>query len=347
MDDETEQKSLPASEKKLRDARRKGRVSHSRDLVTGFTLTIMFIYLLLAGPALGDRLTDLVAAVSQSVDRPFGEAGSGAVRLAVEVLLLASVPPVAIVVVGDLVSGMASTFGPVFSFDPVKPRFDHINPAQGLKRIFSVRNVVEFAKAAVKVAVLGAAFFLIMRGTIEPLFETPVCGAPCLVSAAVAATKPLAATAAVAFVAIGLLDLVVQRRLFLRDMRMTRTESKREVKDLEGDPLIRGERRRVRQQVAGRNVRVGIRHAVVAIAHEDQIVGLRYRPGETPVPVVVCKADGEAGTAMQVEARQFGIPMVDNAAFVTALGARHAVGDTIVPELFQVAAETLVAAGFS
>jgi len=347
MNDETEQKSLPASEKKLRDARRKGRVSHSRDLVSGFTLTLMFIYLLLAGPALGDRLTDLVAAVSESVDRPFAEAGGLAVRLAVEILLLASLPPVAIIVVGDLVSGMASTFGPVFSFDTVKPRFDNINPAQGLKRIVSVRNAVEFAKAAVKVAVLGAAFFLIMRGTIEPLFETPVCGAPCLATAALAAMKPLAATAAVAFVAIGLFDLLVQRQLFLRDMRMTRTESKREVKDLEGDPLIRGERRRVRQQFAGRNTRVGIRHAVIAIVHEDQIVGLRYRPGETPVPVVVCKGDGEAGAAMQAEARQLGIPIVDNAAFVTAVTARHAVGDTIVPELFQVAAETLVAAGFS
>jgi type III secretion protein U len=347
MNDETEQKSLPASEKKLRDARRKGRVSHSRDLVTGFTLTLMFIYLLLAGPALGDRLTDLVAAVAQSVDRPFGEAGSRAVQLAFEVLLLASLPPVAIVVVGDLVSGMASTFGPVFSFDPVKPRFDHINPAQGLKRIFSVRNAVEFAKAAVKVAVLGAAFFLIMRGTIEPLFETPVCGEPCLVTAALAAMKPLAATAAVAFVAIGLVDLVVQRRLFLRDMRMTRTESKRERKDLEGDPLIRGERRRVRQQFAVRDLRVGIRHAVIAIGHEDQIVGLRYRPGETPVPVVVCKGDGETGAAMRAEARQLGIPIVDNAAFATALAARYAVGDTIGSDLFQVAAETLVAAGFS
>jgi type III secretion protein U len=347
VNDETEQKSLPASDKKLRDARRKGQVSHSRDLVAGCTLTILFIYLLLAGPDLGDRLTELVDMASQAINRPFDEAGSRAIRLALEVLLLASLPPVAIVVIGDLVSGMASTFGPVFSFDQVKPRFDHINPAQGLKRIFSVRNAVEFAKAAVKVAILGAAFFLIMRGTIGPLFETPVCGEPCLVTAALAAMKPLAATAAVAFVAIGLADLVVQRRLFLRDMRMTRTESKREVKDLEGDPLIRGERRRVRQQFAGRNVRAGIRHAVIATAHNDQIVGLRYQPGETPVPVVVCKGRGEAGAALLAEARQLGIPVVDNAAFARALAARHSVGDTIAADLFQAAAETLVAAGFS
>jgi type III secretion protein U len=347
VNDQTEQKSLPASDKKLRDARRKGQVSHSRDLITGFTLTLMFIYLLLAGPATGDRLTELIDVVSQSVDRPFSEAGSRVVRFAIDVLLQTSLPPVAIVLVGDLISGMASTFGPVFSFDLITPKFDHINPAQGLKRIFSVRNVVEFAKAAVKVVILGAAFFLIMRGTIEPLFETPLCGQPCLVPTAIAAMKPLAATAAVAFIAIGIMDLIVQRRLFLRDMRMTRTEVKRELKDLEGDPLIRSQRRRVRQQFTARNVGIGIRHAVIAIVHDDRIVGLRYRPGETPVPVVVCKGEGQAGAAILAEARQLGIPIVDNSAFVTALAARHQVGDAIVPDLFQVAAEILVAAGFS
>lgn len=347
MDEQTEQKTLPASEKKLRDARRKGQVSHSRDLVSGFTLTLMFGYLLLAWPALADRLHEVVDLVSQSVDLPFAQAWGRAIRLTIEVLLLTSLPPVAVIVVGDLVAGMASTFGPVFSFDPIKPRFDHINPAQGLKRIASLRNVVEFAKAAAKVVILAAAFWLILRGMIEPLFEIPVCGKACLVTAVIAAAKPLAATAAVAFIAIGLIDLLVQRHLFLRDMRMTRTESKREIKDLEGDPLIRGERRRMRRQMTTERVRVGIRHAVIAIMHEDQVVGLRYRPGETPVPVVVCKGRGEAGREMLAQARELGIPIVDNAAFVAALAARHAVGVTIVPDLFQIAAETLVTAGFS
>jgi type III secretion protein U len=345
MNDESEEKSLPASDKKLRDARRKGRVPSSRDLVGGFTLTLMFIYLLIVWPTLADRLHELVAFVSQSVDRPFGEAGSKAVQFTIHVLLVMTLPVVAIVAVGNLVSGMASTFGPVFSFELVKPKFDHINPAEGLKRIFSTRNAVEFAKAAVKVATLSAAFFLTLRSTIEPLFETPICGEPCLVTATVAAVKPLAATAAVTFMAIGLADLLIQRRLFLRDMRMTRTEAKREHKDLEGDPLIRGERRRMRL-FADQTVRVGIRNAVIAIVHEDQIVGLRYRAREAPVPVVVCKGHGETGRAMLAQARQLGIPIVDHATFVAALAARHKVGERIHPDLFRVAAETLVAAGF-
>jgi type III secretion protein U len=346
MKEETEQKSLPASVKKLRDARRKGQVSHSRDLVAGFTLVVMFAYLLFALPSLSNHLEKFVDVVSQSADRPFAEAWNRTVKLAFEITMLASLPVVAIIVATDLITGMAATFGPVFSFEPVKPKFDNINPAQGLKRIASLRNVVEFAKALIKVAILAGAFWLVLRGSIQALFEMPSCGKTCLAEMAIATLRPFAATAAVAFVAIGLLDLLVQRRLFLRDMRMTRTEAKREVKDLEGDPLIRGERRRMRRQLTTRR-RVGLREAVVAVFHHDRIVGLRYRPGETPIPVVVCKGSGAAGMAMLAEARQLDIPIVDNDALVAALAARHAVGDTVVPDLFKPVADTLVAAGFS
>jgi type III secretion protein U len=345
--EESEQKTLPASEKKLRDARRKGQVPHSRDLIAGATLTVMFVYLLFALPVLRQQLQELVDIVAQSADRPFPETWRRAVDVAIGIMLRSSLPLVAVIAVTNVVSGMAGTFGPVFSFETVKPQFDHVNPARGLKRIASLRNVVEFVKVAVKVVVLLAAFWLVLRGAIQPLLEVPGCGQTCLAETTLATLRPLAATAVVAFVATGLFDILVQRRLFLRDMRMTRTESKREAKDLEGDPLIRSERRRMRSQLATQRVRVGLRQAVIAVTHNDQIVGLRYHNNDTPIPVVVCKGSGLAGSRMIGEARQLGMPVVDDAALVAALSARHAVGDTIVPDLFQPVAQTLIAAGIS
>jgi type III secretion protein U len=348
MGNENEEKSLPASQKKLRDARRKGQVPHSRDLVSGVTLTLMLIYLWLTWPALGDRLVELVNIVSGDADLPFAETASRAVRLSLELLLSTSLPLLAILVVGDFVAGIAGTLGPAFSFEPLKPKFERINPAEGLKRIFSARNVVEFIKSAVKVAVLGTAFFVVLRGALQSLFEIPVCGVWCLTTESVQAAKPLAAIAAVTFLAIGLFDVLIQRQLFLRDMRMTRTENKRERKELEGDPLIRRERRRHRVlQVAGGMVNVGISRAVIAIMHGNRVVGIRYRMGETPVPFVVCRADGEAGVAMLAELRERGIPIVDDADFVAALAARHRPGDMVEADLFSAVARALVGAGIS
>jgi type III secretion protein U len=348
MGNENEEKSLPASQKKLRDARRKGQVPHSRDLVSGVTLTLMLIYLWLTWPALGDRLVELVNIVSGDADLPFAETASRAVRLSLELLLSTSLPLLAILVVGDFVAGIAGTLGPAFSFEPLKPKFERINPAEGLKRIFSARNVVEFIKSAVKVAVLGTAFFVVLRGALQSLFDLPVCGVWCLTTESVQAAKPLAAIAAVTFLAIGLFDVLIQRQLFLRDMRMTRTENKRERKELEGDPLIRRERRRHRVlQVAGGMVNVGISRAVIAIMHGNRVVGIRYRMGETPVPFVVCRADGEAGVAMLAELRERGIPIVDDADFVAALAARHRPGDMVEADLFSAVARALVGAGIS
>jgi type III secretion protein U len=343
MKDETEEKSLPASHKKLEDARRKGQVDHSRDLVTGFGLLVLVGYLLLAWPMLRDQLYALFEILSDVADRPFADAWDRIFHAAFKVILLTSLPPFVLAVAAVLGAGMAATRGPVFSFDPVKPKFDHINPFEGLKRIASLRNVVEFAKAIVKVLILAIVFVFVLGNFLQPLFEMPSCGRSCLAGIALMTVKPLAMTAALGFFIVGLIDLILQRRLFLRDMRMTRTELKRERKEQEGDPHIRSERRK-RGVQSQRRTRVGIRHAVLAITHGQSVVGLLYRRGETPVPTVVSKARGAAGIRMLAEARYLGIPLVDNATLVSAL-EQHKVGDIVREALFQPVAECLVLAG--
>lgn len=343
-DQQNEEKSLPASPKKLRDARRKGQVPQSRDFVSGVALAAMFLYLWLAGPGIAGRITELVDVIPGLQDRPFEEAATLAINLCLQTLTAVSLPIVALVVIIDFVAGITATLGPVFSFELITPDFEKISPMKGLKRIFSLRNLVEFAKSTVKVAVLATAFFVIQRAAIAPLFEVPVCGAPCIATATLQTALPLAATAALAFLAIGIFDMLVQRQLFMRDMRMTRTELKRELKDLEGDPLIRGERRRIR--VAQTNIpRLGIDRALVAVTDGNRVVGLRYRAGETPAPVVVCRASGAGGQRMRAALRERDIPVAEDTELAGRLYARHVPGDTVASEFFAATARILVAAG--
>jgi type III secretion protein U len=81
------------------------------------------------------------------------------------------------------------------------------------------------------------------------------------------------------------------------------------------------------------------------VAHDDRIVGLRYKAGETPVPIVVCKAVGAEGWSMLAQARELDIPIVDNAALVTALAEHHGVGKMIRSEYFRPVAEILLRTG--
>jgi type III secretion protein U len=342
--DESEEKTLPASKKKLQDSRRKGKVSTSKDLVSGFTMLAAVLYLLYEWPTMRDRVIQLIDVVSTSTDRPFAEVLQRAVYGTIEVLVMTTVPLVVVVFAVGVMMGMLATLGPVFSFENVKLQFDHINPMQGAKRIFSTRNLIEFVKSLAKVAVLTAAFWIVLRGFIPPLFQAPSCGQSCLGPMVISTLQPLAVTAVIAFVVIGVLDMPLQRQLFLREMRMTRTEQKRELKDLEGNPLIKSERRRLRSMMAAKQVRKGVRHAVVVIAHEDRIVGLRYHREEAPVPLIVSKGRGQAGDDMLAEARRLGIPVVEDASMLDQL-IGHPIGNRIPQDLFPAVARLLIRFG--
>lgn len=342
--DESEEKNLPASQKKLTDARRKGQTSNSKDLVSGFTMLAATLYLLYQWPMMRDRLVELIDVVSGSAERPFAEAWPRAVYGTIDVLIMTTVPLLALVFAVAVVMGMAATGGPIFSFETVKLQFDHISPMKGAKRIFSSRNVIEFAKSLVKVVVVTTAFWIVLRGFIPPLFQTPSCGEGCLGQMVISTLQPLAVTAVIAFVVIGILDMPLQRHLFLKEMRMSLTEKKKEMKELEGNPLIKAERRRLQFLFGARQVRKGVRHAAVVVAHEDRVVGLLYHREEEPVPLICSKARGQAGDDMVAEARRLGIPVVEDPSLVDLL-ISHAVGDRIPADAFTDVARLLVRFG--
>ena len=343
-DNQTEEKALPASQKKLRDSRKKGQVSSSRDFVSGFSLLAVLIYLLMVWPAIRDRVLELVALVSRIYLEPFDAASQSAIALSINVIWHSLLPAIAVVILVSVVAGMVGTLGPVFSFNSIKPNFEHINPAAGLKRIFSMRNVVEFAKSSAKVVLLGSALFLVLRTWLQAMFHVPNCGQSCVVPLLLAAAKPILVVAALAFVLIGFSDLVIQRWLFLRDMKMTRTEQKRERKDIEGDPLILGARKRERVRQS-RAPRLGLAAASFLISGDDHIAGVRYNRKDMPVPVVVIKSRGKAAIAIREAAGQLNIPITEDPLLAVDLAAKHRPGDYVHPRHFAAIARILIQQG--
>jgi type III secretion protein U len=346
MAEEAEEKKLPASEKKLRDARRKGQVSQSRDLVTGFTLLAALAYLYFIWPMISGHLSELVQTVTAS-SGSFQQISLRAIRHSSSLLLLVTAPLVGIVVVVTIAFGMIGTFGPVLSFEPLKPQFDHINPVKGLQKIFSLRNVVEFVKGVAKVFLLAGVFAFILMAWLQPLFDTPACGPTCIEPMVKAVLLPLGTAAALAFVVIGILDVPLQRWLFLRDMRMTTTEYKREHKDLEGDPMIRHEQQRQRREAVMQPTKLGVKNAVIVFAAGDRAVALRYVKGETPVPTVVGKGQGRMADDILAQARADGIPVVEDASVAEPLFETSNTGTYIGQEMFSPVVRHLVRHGLT
>lgn len=137
---------------------------------------------------------------------------------------------------------------------------------------------------------------------------------------------------------------MLQRWLFLRDQRMTKTEFKRERKDMEGDPILRQELARQRREFAqGSTMPLGIKHATVLIAEgQSAVIGLRYVKGETPVPTLVCKGRNDRAVQLVAQARQLYIPVVDEPALAQTLLETGKLGDYVDQAHFHDVAAVLI-----
>jgi type III secretion protein U len=344
VNDTSEEKSLPATAKKLRDARKKGQISRSLDLVAAVSVGASVFYIYFVAPRVEIYARELINVTVRIHREAFAELWPHIVELALRILTVTTLPLVVIVCCVVLIASIAAMRGPVFALDPVKPNFDHINPGKGFQRIFSMKSVVEFVKAVAKVTALTIAIIVVFRVGLQSLFEVPRCGPACVHDTFFSMLKPLVITTLIAFVVVGIIDVALQRWLFLREMRMTKTEFKREMKDVEGDPLIKRERTRQLREIGGRTVKLGMRNASMLLARPGGFaVGMRFVRGETSVPIIVCKGDPDHAKEMIAEATKLGIPVVEEPQIARTLHGSCIVGDPLPDEMFQPVADILVA----
>ena len=345
--DQSEEKSLPASEKKLRDSRKKGQVSQSKDMVIGAGTVAILAYVWLAWDSLQINLTTLLILPADTYDMPFLQAVDRVWGQAFDLAVLTVMPLIVIVILVSILTNVAVMKGFVFSTEPIKPKGEKINPVSGFKRIFSLKNFVELIKSILKTVLLSAAAIVLVLLGLETLVKGPVCGPECVAFAFGSMVKPLFVAFALIFLLSALFDVGVQRWLFMRDQRMTKTEFKRERKDMEGDPMVRQERMRQRREFAdGGSSPIGIKHATVLIADgQSSVVGLRYIKGETPVPSIVCKGRNDRAVQLVAIARQLYLPVVDEPELTAALLKNGNLGEFVDQAYFHQVAAVLIQTG--
>jgi len=345
MGETSEEKSQPATDKKLREARKKGQVAKSQDLVSGMVILACTLCISVIVPKAQAQITALIDLTAQIYIEPFAKVLPRLLDTAQQLLISLTLPVMAVTLTTVILTNLVSMRGFVFSTEPIKPDFKHINPAEGFKRIFSMRSFIEFLKGLVKVHLLAVAFYVIGRHSLQALMEASRCGAECIESTFFLILKPLVFTVLAAFLLVGAVDVLMQRWLFGREMKMTLSEQKRERKDTNGDPAIKAELRRQRQEMQALATKLGVGRASLMIGVAGGwVIGVRYVRGETPVPVVVSKASAEEGAAMLVQASEWGIAQVRDPSLAEKIAKRAVIGDPVPDTTFQAVADALVAA---
>lgn len=338
-----QQKTEQPTPRRLQEARRKGQVAKSRDLTGAVTLVALLLLFLVGLEWFILSLQRVFATYLHNfTSYTITPDNFGYFVLQSLTLLFGVVAPV--VLTALLVTILVNFIQVGFLFAPsvLVPKFERLNPVQGFKRIFSSRGLFEFAKATMKIFFIGSLCFWLLHFRIMDLIGlsavTPGQGLYVLYNVLLT----VVGGAAAADLLIAVLDLVYQRHAHHKSLMMTKSEVKDEYRQTEGDPYLKSWLRRRQREIAMNRIKDEVPRATVVVTNPIHVaVALRYREGETKVPLVVAKGAGYLAERMKELAAAHGVPVVENRKLAQYLYRRVLIGGEVPVAVYQAVAEIL------
>jgi flagellar biosynthesis protein FlhB len=329
---------------KLSRSREKGMVARGMDLgfLTGLCAFLGFAWVL------GPRLAEVVAGAGRgALAQGPGLSDDHNALLTASALLFAPVARqlvflLATIFVIVLLFEIVQT-GFVFSAQPLKPDFSRLNPVNGLKRIASLRLLIETFKNVLKLVVYTAIAFLIIRTAVRSAVPSVTDGA-LLSSAFQRIGLQLLAAFVLGAVLFAALDQLIARRQFLKKMRMSRREVRREARDREGEPRLKQRRKQLHREFAKASESLrNVRKADVVITNPDHIaIGLQYRPQTMAAPLIVSVGLNHLAMRLKRLAFLYGIPVFEDRTLARALFVRSALNRPIPEHCYQRVADIYI-----
>lgn len=343
MDSSSQDKNLPATPQRLKRAREDGQVARSKELthiaVLGGGLAALFVLAPLGFGRLRDAFAQQLRFDNATVRTPelmqqrlIEGAGSG----------LMLVLPLGLLISALVVLAIVASGGYALSTKPIEPKLSHLDPLAGIKRLFSRQQLVETAKLVVIMAVLllvagqfvashAEAFAtLLMRpleagiGQLSQWLMLGI-GALMLVVGVVAA-----------------IDVPVQRALHKHRLRMSHDEIKREHKEAEGDPHVKGKRRQRQRELAQRNsIRAVPKADLVVMNPTHYAVALRYDEATMAAPRVIAKGTDLVALKIKEVAKANRVPVLESPMLARALYANAEIDQEIPGALYTAVAQVL------
>lgn len=337
------EKTERATPRRRQEARREGRIPRSPELTSAVTLVALLVGLRLVGGRILSGWTDMMqqtlgnAATADFTQQSLIGLLDGELLDFVKLIL----PLIAIaLVVGVLVSFMQ--VGAVFLPNHLVPDFNRINPVSGFRRLFSLKSSVEALKSLLKLAVVGLVAYMALHGStakIAMLGQVSINSYPSVVGQIV---FQMGIEISILMVLIGALDFMFQRFEFEKSIRMSRQDIKDEMKQQEGDPLVRGRIRQRGRAIAMQRMMAAVPKADVIVTNPTHFaVALQYDASKNAAPVVVAKGSDELARRIRQAATDAGVPIVENKPLAQTLWKTVEIGEAIPDSLYQAVAQVL------
>lgn len=336
-----EDKTEEATPKKRQDERKKGNIFQSRDITVAVFIFVSFFALKLLFPYMRQGVEDNMVyflRLGQSLNTLGVREARWILGDVIQRLLLLTMPLLCISIVINVVITMMQT-KMLVSFEGLKFKLSKINPLKGLKRMISMRSLVELSKSLMKIIIMAALIWMSIRQTVSRMpaaFDMSI-GSVC--SFFGSQILSLVWKIGIVFAVIAVIDLLYQRWDYEKKIKMSKHEVKQEYKQMEGDPLIKSKRREMQQRMAMQRMMQQVPDADVVIRNPTHFaVALKYDE-DSNAPVVLAKGADYIALKILEIAMEKDIPEVENPPLARSIYQTVEVGQEILPEHYQAVAE--------
>lgn len=330
--------------KKLSDARKEGNVPQSKEVTIAVTMVISFyafkLLYSLTESQLMAVLKEQIGNVSSMQRLDVSDLQNMFIRYSLR-YVIAAFPILLIVGLAGVIVTLAQT-KLLVTFKNLKPKFDRMNPIQGIKKLFSLKGFVEVLKSLLKIFLLIYIIYICIRSELNIL--------PKLIDSTIEdvalftgnVISDIINKVLIAFVAIAVGDYMYQRYQYTKNLRMTKQEVKEEYKNIEGDPQIKGRIKQKQREIANRRMMQDVPTADVVIKNPTHFaVALKYNREGLGAPMVVAKGQDHLALKIIEIAENNNVDVVENVPLARALFAAVEVGMEIPQEFYNPVAEIL------
>ena len=339
-----QEKTEKATPKRRADARKKGQVAQSREIPSVLILLTALGVFFFAGAWMFWSLAEFMRGIFQNIAffriQDIGTAGvlfREIFTTAVTVIF-----PLMLLVFVAGIGGNVVQFGFLIDGEKLAPQLKRLSPIKGLKRLISLRALVEFMKSVLKLTIVGGIAYLLVKGelaTIPSLVQLHV-GEIAVYMGRV--SLKICFYVCLILIVLSLVDFAYQRWEHEKSLKMTKQEVKDEHKQTQGDPKIKARIRKIQLEVAQRRMMEAIPEADVVITNPTQLaVALKFDANEMIAPCVIAKGAGYIAQRIKQKAEEHQIPVVENKPLAQTLYQATQIGDLIPVELYQAVAEIL------
>src|SRR5258708_6362490 len=341
MADDTDdsQKTEEPSWRKLEEASSKGPVPQSREVTNCFVIIGSTASMVLFAPQIA---LSMQRAMARFIERSAEMRLDGAFR-AVALGTLGEVgwalTPAFLVMMAVGLAGPVLQTGLIFAPDKLVPKFEHLSPAKGMQRIFSLRAFLEFLKGILKMLVVGGVAAALLSPELDRLALLPSMGTLAIGREIMTLSWRLAIGVIAVLTVIAIADFTYQKLSFIRSMRMSKQEVREEYKQVEGNPVFKSKLRQIRTERARRRMMAAVPTASVVVTNPTHFaVALHYEVNSAGAPRVVAKGADLIAARIREIAREHKVPIVENPAVARALYATVELDEEVPAEHYKAVA---------